>query len=88
MRVFVPVRRDENVTWYCFGFRARKKVNMATVRNVALLVSPNLTALVSSIFQIDGMISLWKINEKSLQDLATAMNLRKCNIYLQKTEVD
>ena len=57
---------------------------MATIRNVALLISLNLTALFSLILQLHGIIILWKINEKKLQDLATAMNLRKYNIYLQK----
>ena len=83
MRIFVPVRRDENVTWYYFDFWAWKKVNMA-IRNVVLLLSLNLTALFSLILQLHGIIILWKIDEKRLQDLATAMNLRKRNIYLRK----
>ena len=83
MRIFVPVRRDENVTWYYFDFWAWKKVNMA-IRNVVLLLSLNLTALFSLILQLHGIIILWKIDEKRLQDLATAMNLRKRNIYMRK----
>ena len=83
VQIFVDVI-FENVTWYNSGFLAQKKVNMVAIRHVALLISLNLTALFSSILQIHGIITLRNINEKSLQDLATGMNLRKCYIYLPK----
>ena len=36
------------------------------------------------ILQLHGIIILCKINQKRLQDLATAMNLRKRSLYLRK----
>ena len=62
----------------------RKKVNTAVIRNVALLISLNLKGLFSLILQLHGIIILWKINEKGLQDLVTAINLIKRNICLRK----
>ena len=60
------------------------KVNTAVIRNVALLISLNLKGLISLILQLHGIIILWKINEKGLQDLVTAINLIKRNICLRK----
>ena len=57
---------------------------MAAIRNVTLLISLNLKGLFLLILQLHGIIILWKINEKRLQDLATAINLIKRNIYLGK----
>ena len=57
---------------------------MAAIRNVALLVSLNLTVLFSLILKLHSITITWKFNEKRLQDLTTAMNLRKRNIYLRK----
>ena len=57
---------------------------MVAIRNVVLLISLNLALLFSLILQFHGIKILWKINQKILHDLATAINLRKRNIYLRK----
>ena len=73
-----------NVTWYYFDFWAWKKVNLAAIKSVVPLITLDLTELFSLILQLHGIIVLWKFNEKRIQHLAAAMNLRKRNLYLRK----
>ena len=81
-KVFLPVWRDEYITWFYFDIWVPKNVNIAAFRNAVLLIFLNNARSFS--LDISVIKYLLKIHKNRLKDLATAMNLRKCNLYFQK----
>ena len=47
----------------------------------------NLIALFSLLLQLHGLIILWKMNQKRLQDIMVVLNLKKRNYHLQKLKL-